>query len=166
MDHPFISLENLYAEVGPALLAYFRRETPLRPIAEDLFQETFSRAMQQLHRLKHSVSPRAYLFGIARNLRVDALRHARRSESLTWEPAVDANPENPRLEALRLAISQLPPDQQEVLRLKLESDLSYQEISDVVGIPVGTVRSRLHYAVEKLRGVLRADSGSDAIIHR
>ncbi|MFY9925422.1 MAG: sigma-70 family RNA polymerase sigma factor, partial [Opitutaceae bacterium] len=59
-----------------------------------------------------------------------------------------------RLELMRQAISRLPETQREPLLLKLQQELSYAEIADVLDIPVGTVRSRLHHAVLFLRQTL------------
>ena len=56
-----------------------------------------------------------------------------------------------RLDAMREAIVRLPETLRETLELRLTGDLSYQEIADAMYVPVGTVRSRIHNAVEQLR---------------
>lgn len=55
---------------------------------------------------------------------------------------------------MREAIAQLAPELRETLELRLTDELSYEEIASVLGVPVGTVRSRLHNAVRRLRTVL------------
>ena len=147
-------LEVLYRETGPALLAYFQRRPALGVAAEDLLQDTFVRAFKQLERLNASVSPRAYLFGIARHVGLDALRKSAPVVELNEALMPTEEQGDPRLEAMRSAIAELPPMQREVLELKLQHELSYEEIADVLKVPIGTVRSRLHYAVLSLRAVL------------
>lgn len=147
--------ESLYRETGPGLLAYFRRRPSLAGTAEDLLQDTFIRALRHPERLAASVSPRAYLFGIARHVSVDALRRSRPTVTLAGTEAVATEAEDVRLEPMREAIAALPEAQREALQLKLQHELSYAEIAQVLGIPVGTVRSRLHHAVLALRSSLQ-----------
>jgi RNA polymerase sigma-70 factor (ECF subfamily) len=155
MDDAVPQLEALYRDLSPGLLAYFRRQRALAGAAEDLLQDTFVRAICNFTRLRASVSPRAYLFGIARNVSLDALRARRPTEELFAETAAPAiAPEDARLEPMRAAIAALPAAQRETLQLKLQHELSYEEIAEVLGIPVGTVRSRLHHAVNHLRTAL------------
>jgi RNA polymerase sigma-70 factor (ECF subfamily) len=155
MDDNLHTLEHLYRETGPALLTYFRRQPAVAGLAEDLLQDTFVRALRRLDRLQAAVSPRAYLFGIARHVSVDAHRRMRPNEALAPvdEPAT-ADPEDERLEPMRAAIAALPERHREALLLKVQHELSYEEIATVLGIPVGTVRSRLHHAVLRLRTAL------------
>lgn len=151
MKDPVNQLEVLYRETGPDLLAYFQRRPALNAAAEDLLQDTFVRAFRQLERLKTSASPRAYLFGIARHVGLDALRKRQVSEEFDEQFASSPEQPNPRLEVMHAAIANLPAVQREALELKLQHDLTYEEIAGVLEIPVGTVRSRLHHAVLALR---------------
>jgi RNA polymerase sigma-70 factor (ECF subfamily) len=154
MDNELEQLERLYREIGPALLGYFRRQPALAGTAEDLLQDTFVRALKRIDRLQASVSQRAYLFGIARHVCIDALRRLRVVEELPAETPAMTLTTDERLEPMRLAISELPEMQREALLLKLQQELSYVEIAEVLAIPVGTVRSRLHHAVLHLRQTL------------
>ena len=148
-------LEQLYRDLAPALLAFFRRQPTLGRLAEDLVQDTFVRAIHSLPRLRASVSPRAYLFGIARHLSIDALRSHRPTEELLFDPPADEpGPADERLLTMRAAIAGLPIAQRETLQLKLQHELSYEEIAEVLDVPVGTVRSRLHHAIAHLRDAL------------
>lgn len=74
-DPTSAQLERLYNEIGPALLGYFRRQPALARTAEDLLQDTFVRALAHPDRLRSSISQRAYLFGIARHVGIDAQRN-------------------------------------------------------------------------------------------
>lgn len=153
-------LARHYAETGPALLAYFGAQRSLASEAEDLLQETFVRALRNPSRLKKAISVRAYLFGIARHVGLDALRRARPTDAFVDVHTAETPSEDPRIEFLRLAIAALPEAQREPLLLKLQQELSYEEIADVLGVPVGTVRSRLHYAVARLHQVLSASEAT------
>jgi RNA polymerase sigma-70 factor (ECF subfamily) len=106
-------------------------------------------------RIETAVSRRAYLFGIARHVGLDALRRAEPAGVPADFLIAPAAGEDARLESMRAAIAELPSPQREALLLKLQQELSYEEIAGVLGVPVGTVRSRLHYAVLRLRQVLK-----------
>ena len=100
--------------------------------------------------------PRAWLFGIARHLLAGHFRRQAKAEPAGEIPpeTVAGDSEDRRLPAMREAIAQLAPELRETLELRLADELSYEEIASVLGIPVGTVRSRLHHAVRRLRAAL------------
>jgi RNA polymerase sigma-70 factor (ECF subfamily) len=154
MDRANEQIEQSYRDTAPALLAYFRNQPALAGAAEDLLQDTFVRALQHPDRFECAVSRRAYLFGIARHVGIDALRRAPPAGEPADSQISPVASEDGRLESMRMAIAELPLMQREVLLLKLQQELSYEEIAEVLDIPVGTVRSRLHYAVLRLRNVL------------
>ncbi|HTX67418.1 MAG TPA: RNA polymerase sigma factor [Opitutaceae bacterium] len=160
MDARIEHWERLYRDWGPALMGYFRRQPALAGSAEDLLQDTFERALRRAGHGEPPVSQRAYLFGIARHVGIDALRRQRPQVELPPEFAAPAGAEDDRLEPMRLAIGGLPEPQRETLLLKLQQDLSYEEIAAVLDIPVGTVRSRLHHAVRRLREQLNPEPES------
>ncbi len=151
MDEAGTRLETLYRELGPDLLSYLRRRLADRHAAEDLLQETFLQAARRLERVSQAVSPRAWLYAIARNVAATAARRRRRVESLPVEIAAEVPPEDPRLTQVRAAIADLSETLRETLELRLRCELSYEEIATVLGVPVGTVRSRLHLALQRLR---------------
>jgi RNA polymerase sigma-70 factor (ECF subfamily) len=144
--------DNLYRQVGPDLLAFFTRRHGQVHLAEDLLQNTFVQAMRREARVREAVSPRAYLFGIARHLSQEEFRHPPMETEVMPELAAETAPvADPRLEAMREAMDKLPAGQREVLELRLRHELSYEETAAVLRIPIGTVRSRLHLAVRHLR---------------
>ena len=105
-----------------------------------------------MDRCRAASSPRGYLFGIARHVSADAWRRARPpGEGDAFLASVAAPQPDARLAAAREIIADLPSLQREILDLRFEHDLSYAEIAEALGIPVGTVRSRLHNALELLR---------------
>jgi RNA polymerase sigma-70 factor (ECF subfamily) len=159
MSDALHQLERLYRDLAPGLLAFFRRQPTLGRFAEDLLQDTFVRAIRSSPRFQESVSPRAYLFGIARHVSIDALRAHHPTEELQFDPPAEGPaPVDDRLLAMRGAIASLPTAQRETLQLKLQHELSYEEIAEVLDIPIGTVRSRLHHAIIQLRATLNPPS--------
>ncbi len=146
-------IEHLYHAHGPALLGYLQRNFGRCAAAEDLLQETFVQALRKEDRLTAADSPRAWLFGIARHVGLTALRRNRPTESLDATTPTVSEP-NPQLAAMREAIAQLPPAMREPLELRLRENLSYEEIAAMLEIPLGTVRSRLHTAMQKLRDAM------------
>jgi RNA polymerase sigma-70 factor, ECF subfamily len=153
MDEPISQVRALYDEHGGDLLRYLKRLTGHTQVAEDLLHDTFVQAMRGLEQLRRADSPRAWLFSIARHLGLNVL--GRRRVVVPLSETVPATPipaeEDTRREQVRRAIAALPAPQQEALQLRLRVGLTYEEIAQVLGIPVGTVRSRLHNAVRNLR---------------
>jgi RNA polymerase sigma-70 factor, ECF subfamily len=150
-------IEQLYREHGPALLVYLRRSFGRSDAApEDLLQETFVQAIRGKDRLAAAVSPRAWLFGIARHVGLSAVRKLRLVETID-EQRTAAKETDSQVAAMREAIEQLPAAMREVVQLRLREGLSYDEIAQVLEIPIGTVRSRLHSAMKLLREAMAVD---------
>ncbi len=145
-------IEVMYRSHGPGLLRYLQRSFGWCAAAEDLLQETFLRALSG-EQWREARSHRAYLFGVARHVGLTAARSA---SLRATEPLRDVAVEAPEgssedVKEMRQAIEQLPEQMRQTLELRLHDELSYDEISDVLEIPVGTVRSRLHTAMKLLR---------------
>jgi len=152
MDDDGQWLEALYRETGPQLLIYIVQRLGDANFAEDILQETFAIALRNPERVQSASSARAYLYGIARNLVATAYRNRRESEPLPPDLAAETTTEpDGRLELMREAMARLKPDFREALELRLQHELSYEEMAVALQIPVGTVRSRLHHAVGQLR---------------
>jgi RNA polymerase sigma-70 factor, ECF subfamily len=151
MDERRDRLRGLYDEHSPALLRYLRRLTGRSETAEDLLQDTFVQALMGLDRLEMAASPRAWLFAIARHLGINAVNRRRNLLPLADDVAATVSPADPRRQDMREAIAALPEKPRETLELRLGNALSYEEIAQVLGLPIGTVRSRLHAAVKALR---------------
>ena len=135
-------------------------------LAEDMAQETFLRAWLNLPSFRPQSSLRNWLYRIAVNATLDVLRR-RTDEPLEDEadqmyPDQAAGPETSLIEKervalLQLAMHSLPEAARSVLVLREYGSLSYQEIASVLDIPVGTVMSRLNYARNRLRELLKSD---------
>jgi RNA polymerase sigma-70 factor (ECF subfamily) len=131
-------------------------------LAEDAAQEAFIRAWQHLYRYRPRAPFRNWLYRIATNVARDVLRRERESVNVETLPLTaseqgpEAGPEatvegRERGERVRQAVLALPPASREALILREYEGLSYQEIADVLDIPIGTVMSRLNYARNRLR---------------
>jgi RNA polymerase sigma-70 factor (ECF subfamily) len=156
-------LETLYRQHATDLLRYLRCRTRSSGEAEDLVQETFLQAAKYPERLAAAESQRAWLFGVAHHLLGSMRRTLRRwMRSLPAEVAAprEAEPDE-RLVRMREAIERLPPLMREVLVMRLRGGLSYSEIGEALNIPAGTVRSRLHRAMEQLRERLETEVEGD-----
>jgi RNA polymerase sigma-70 factor, ECF subfamily len=147
-------IEALYREHGKALLGYLKRTFSMGT-AEDLLHETFLRALRcPPDRLAAVKSARAWLFGIARHVGLDALRQSRYVNLPGEIPAAPSPQTDDRVEQVRRTLARLPSEQRETLELRLVDELTYEEIATALDIPVGTVRSRLHHAIRRLREIL------------
>ena len=130
-------------------------------LAEDAAQEAFIRAWQHLAGYRPRSRFRNWVYRIATNVALDTLRRDRETVDID-EIAVatpDAGPEATmesveRGERVRQAVLALPPASRAVLVLREYEGLSYREIAQALGIPIGTVMSRLNYARNRLREAL------------
>src|ERR1051326_576926 len=149
-------IDRLYGQHATELYGYLAKRCPDAGTASDLVQETFLQVVRQSDQLTKVAMPRAWLFAIARNLLARHYRRRRDPQAIAelwYEPAPESKDD--RLGVMREAIRNLPADLRDTLELRLEQELSYEEIAHVLEIPVGTVRSRLHNAVRSLRDTLR-----------
>jgi len=139
--------------------------------ALDLCQEVFVRAFESLTRFKGESRFSTWLMRIATNTCIDHLRHSRVRQAaeldeqwVTGDARLPGRRSTPAPErgldrqelgaAIEAAIAQLSPEHRAVFVLHEIEGLTYQEIAETVGIPVGTVMSRLHYARKRLQGLL------------
>lgn len=153
------------------ILGYIRQMVPHREEAEDLAQEVFLRAFTNIHRFDGRASLATWFFKIANNLCIDRARHEKRKgETLSIERDEEAvlqeltderwNPEARAVagemeEIIEMAIRKLSEKLRSVLLLHDAEGLSYEEIAQVLRIPVGTVKSRLFLAREHLQEAIQ-----------
>lgn len=153
-------LERLFAESAGDLTRYFTRRHGGEEGVQDLVQETFLQMARGLREGKSPKCARGYLFGIARHLSqaVWSRRVGHPMVSLDAAATEVAAPvQDDRVEAARETILALEPVLREILELRFVQGLSYAEIAEALAIPVGTVRSRLHYAVTEVRHRLKSE---------
>ena len=127
-------------------------------LAEDAAQEAFIRAWKHLHNYRPRSPFRNWVYRIATNAALDVLRRERETVDVDALPIPnsDAGPEAAVQEAersarVKQAVLELPEASRTVLVLREYEGLSYKEIADTLGIPIGTVMSRLNYARNRLR---------------
>jgi RNA polymerase sigma-70 factor (ECF subfamily) len=148
----------------PRLRRYARALVGERAAADDLVQDTLERAWAKLHLFRQGTDLRAWLFTVMHNVHVNRIRAARPTDALDDEMpelAQRATQGDALLvRDLDRAIAALPAAQREVLLLVALEDLSYEETAQVLGIPIGTVMSRLARAREKLRVLMTGKGGS------
>lgn len=161
IKHP-PDLEQLFRDSAADLVRFFSRRHEGQGNAEDLVQETFLRMAERLKKGQKPKQLRAYLFGIARHVSQAAWRRKTKDsvvlEAVPLEAVVSGHPPDERVEAACEMIEQLPALQKEILDLRFNQSLSYAEIAEVLEIPVGTVRSRLHNAISLIRERLEDDN--------
>ncbi len=127
-------------------------------LAQDVAQESFIRAWQHLPGYRPRSPFRNWVYRIATNAALDALRRERETVDLDalslaapGEGPEAAMEEKERGQRVRQAVLALPPASRAVLVLKEYEGLSYREIANTLGIPIGTVMSRLNYARNRMR---------------
>lgn len=145
--------------------------------ARDLVQNAFIKAYQNLDSFRVDAQLYTWLYRIAMNLAIDSCRKRRRRRTGSFDEAVAARDEDGEMldlhhtdgpaEALQrkdlrgrifAAMEELTEEQREVLLLREVEGLSYAEISEAMGIPEGTVMSRLFYARKRMQALLAADA--------
>ena len=131
--------------------------------ADDLTQQTFVRAFTKLDQFSGESKFETWLYRLATNEALQHLRREkhRRTKELVVEPTVqqtDHVEQDERAAMVRTALDQLDPELRAIFTLKEESGLSYQEIAATLGIPEGTVGSRLNRARRELRKLIDGNS--------
>lgn len=162
------AFETLYARHRSRLYSFLLRQLRDAALADELFQDVWQRVIAARSGWQPDAAFTTWLFRIAHNRLNDhwrAARHrppapgdadervAQMSDSHTPETQLSDFEQRRRLQ---LAMEQLPDEQRMVLQLRLEQELSLEEIAQITGVGRETVKSRLRYAMDKLRGELTA----------
>jgi RNA polymerase sigma-70 factor (ECF subfamily) len=160
------AFRELYETYGPRVKAYMMRQGADAGTAEDLAQETLLTVWRKASLYATDKgSMTTWVFTIARNLRIDRLRREMPWQELPeWrlsEPSEEAQPDEALAKKqqqgrVQAALAELPSDQREVLVLAYIEGLSHSEIADRLGLPLGTVKSRMRIAYQKVRTALGA----------
>ena len=150
----------------PRLRRYARALVNNRDDADDLVQDTLERALAREALWQGVADMRAWLFGVMHNLHVDGVRrpklHTVMLDDDTPEvPVAAAQGERLALLDLQAALERLPVEQREIILLVALEDMSYAEVAATLGIPIGSVMSRLSRGRARLRSLM--DGQSDAV---
>ncbi len=139
------------------LLNFFWRQGVSFSESEDLVQETFLRLWKYRASYKPTAKLSTFLFLMARQVRLDALRREtrrqRREETWGREQPTVTNPEDGH-DDIHRAVARLTEPLRDVIELGVFQDLPYAEVSEILGIPVGTVKSRMSNAIKKLKEIV------------
>lgn len=154
--------ERLLLSCVPRLRRYAQALTRHCDDADDLVQDTLTRAWSKAGLWRGVADMRTWLFGIMHNLHVDGVRRPRPSlvemDDDTPEVAVPpGHGDRLRLRDLQAALEQLPIEQRQVVLLVGLEDMSYAEVAAALDIPIGTVMSRLSRGRERLRSLLAGE---------
>jgi RNA polymerase sigma factor (sigma-70 family) len=156
------------AEEIPRLRRYARALTRNSTAADDLVQDSIERGLAKRHLWRPETNLRAWLFTIMHNQYVNQVRRSVREgvvvSTTDSAPLVSSEaPQGKRLELRDLdrALAQLPDEQRSVILLVGLEGMSYHAVAEVVGIPIGTVRSRLSRARAALRQLMDALTPND-----
>ncbi|WHO37401.1 sigma-70 family RNA polymerase sigma factor [Sphingobium sp. AP49] len=144
----------------PALMRYARRLTGNESDAEDLVQDALVRAYANVDKYERGRPLRIWLFSILHNVFVSGTRRAAVRERFRADVVAQADPveaptqeQSVRLHQIEAALAALPEEQQAVLHLVAVEGLSYQDAAVAIGIPIGTLISRLSRARARLRAL-------------
>jgi RNA polymerase sigma-70 factor (ECF subfamily) len=153
----------------PRLRRYARALTGNRDSADDLVQDTLERALSRSALFRPGGDPRPWLFTIMHNVFVNQVRSvaARRTTPLdpqAHEPIThDSTQDGLVLRDLTRALAEVPADQREVMLLVGLENLSYADAAGILGVPVGTVMSRLARGRERLRAALADEADAPSL---
>ncbi len=155
------AFRKLFEIYAPRVKAYMMRQGADPALAEELAQETLLTVWRKAGLYSGDRgSATTWIFTIARNLRIDRLRREMtwvelpegRAEQASEDPGPDATvEEQERRKRVQKALAELPQDQQDVVSLSYVEGLSHSEIAARLGLPLGTVKSRMRLAYLKIR---------------
>jgi len=155
------AFDQLYARHRGPLYRYFNRQVNDAATANDLYQGAWEKIIKARRKYRPGAPFTAWMYRIAHNHLVDHYRQLRPVDSVETDSLSDERPgpaqdviDGENSELLRAGILALPADQRDTLLLKLETGLKMEDIARVTGVSRETVKSRLRYAVNKLKQVL------------
>lgn len=157
LDGDLTAFDALYDRYERPLYGFIRRQLADDAEAEDVLHETFLALLRDSASARNARSFRAWVFTVARNLCLNRVRTTRRAAAASRNAPVDDVP-GPQLSleaaqqqlALSKAVAALPDAHAELFHLR-SSGLSYDALAELLDIPIGTVKSRLHELVRRLR---------------
>lgn len=164
-DRSHAAFEELFEVYGPKIKNFMQRQGVDAGTAEELTQDTLLAVWRKAALYSSDKgSPAAWIFTIARNIRIDKIRREVGWQELTDEkagaiPSEDVPPdelasERQRQDRVQAVLASLPPEQRDVVVLAFIDGLSHSEIAERLSLPLGTVKSRMRLAYQKVRDAL------------
>lgn len=149
----------LFAHFAPRVKGFLMRSGASETVAEDCAQDVMATVWNKAHQFDPArASVATWIFTIARNRRIDTIRRAKRPEpeDLGWGPEPDPDQADVMVlqqESARLvdALAKLPEKQRKLIERAYYGELSHSEIAEETGLPLGTIKSRIRLALERLR---------------
>ena len=154
---------ELFRHFAPRVKAFLMKSGADAALAEECAQDVMATLWHKAHLFDPArASVATWVFTIARNRKIDLLRKHRRPEpeDLPWGPEAepaqdDALALQQESEQLRRALAELPDAQRELIERAYFGDLSHSEIAAETGLPLGTIKSRIRLALDRLRHAMR-----------
>jgi RNA polymerase sigma-70 factor (ECF subfamily) len=160
-DRDRAAFQALFMHFAPRLKAFMQGQRIDPGLAEEIVQETMVNVWRKAEQFDPAkASAATWFFTIARNMRIDLLRKASRPEPDMNDPAMVPDPDPPAHDLisqeqetarLRVAFASLPEDQQKVVKLVFMEEKTHAQVSEALGIPLGTVKSRIRLALKRMR---------------
>jgi len=159
---------RLFEFFAPRIKGYLMRTGTSEAEAEEIAQEAMITLWRKADKFDPATSGAvAWIFTITRNLRIDALRKGRRTERVLQDVEAEYRPEpvestetaysrSQEAGHVELALQRLSAQQSEIIRLSFLEERPHSEIAELLGIPLGTVKSRIRLAMNRLRELLDA----------
>ena len=154
---------QLYGHFAPRVKGFLIKSGTDASLAEECAQEVMATCWHKAHMFDPArASVATWIFTIARNRKIDVLRKQRRPEpeELTWGPEEEPDQADvialqQESEQLGRALADLPPAQRELIQKAYFGDLSHSEIAAETGLPLGTIKSRIRLALDRLRHAMK-----------
>lgn len=165
-DQDPTAFKRLFADLAPRLKYFLIKGGMIESAAEDVMQETMMKVWRKAALFDSSkASASTWVYTIARNVKIDRLRKERRPEPDPEDPCfVPDGPETGEQavsrkqdrERIQKAMALLPPEQMTIIKMSFFEEKSHGEIAELLGVPLGTVKSRIRLAFGKIRAELEA----------
>ena len=153
------AFEELFNHFAPRVKAFLMKSGADPQLAEECSQEVMATVWRKAHLFDPTrASASTWIFTIARNKKIDAIRKQNRPEPEQLYPDQDYEPDQEAVvelqqetERLTSALKELPEKQRVLVEKAYLGELSHSEIAEITGLPLGTIKSRIRLALEKLR---------------
>ena len=153
------AFEELFNHFAPRVKAFLMKSGADPQMAEECSQEVMATVWRKAHLFDPArASVSTWIFTIARNKKIDAIRKLNRPEPEQLYPEQDYEPDQEEVvelqqetERLATALRELPEKQRVLIEKAYLGELSHSEIAEITGLPLGTIKSRIRLALEKLR---------------